>query len=59
MEIVASSNSDREIQEKIARYLSAAAQEIWTCDSFGNMEFHTLHGQILKSALFPEFPEKV
>jgi Uma2 family endonuclease len=59
VEVVSPSNSDREIQEKTALYFASGAREVWTCDSFGNLDFYDEHGSIPSSTLFPSFPEKV
>ena len=59
VEVVSPSNSDREIQEKIALYLEAGAREVWVCDAFGNVDFHSTSGAMKTSVLFPTFPEKI
>ena len=59
VEVVSSSNSKREIREKIESYLSQGAIECWVCDEKGNMSFYTASGGIEKSAMAPDFPARI
>jgi Uma2 family endonuclease len=59
IEVISSSNSKREISEKIALYFNQGALECWTCDEGGNMQFCAPGGPLEKSALVPDFPVRV
>ena len=59
VEVISSSNSKREISEKIALYFNQGALECWTCDERGNMQFYAPGGPLEKSALVPDFPVRV
>ena len=59
VEVISSSNSKREISEKIALYFNQGTLECWTCDEGGNMQFYALGGPLEKSALAPDFPVRV
>jgi Uma2 family endonuclease len=50
VEIVSPSNSRREIDEKIAAYLAAGAEEVWVVDQDGNAAFWGAEGKRSKSA---------
>ncbi len=59
VEVISSSNSKREIREKMDLYFSRGALECWTCDEHGNMSFYTSSGGIGKSAIVPDFPARI
>lgn len=59
VEIVSPSNSSVELARKRKLYFSQGAKEVWICDLFGNVEFHTPAGESGTSALFPEFPANI
>ena len=59
VEVISSSNSKREIREKMEVYFSRGALECWTCDEHGNMSFHSREGQLEQSAIAPDFPARV
>lgn len=59
VEVISSSNSKREIREKMELYFSRGALECWTCDEHGNMSFHSREGQLEQSAIAPDFPARV
>lgn len=59
VEVISSSNSKREIREKIALYFSQGALECWTCDEQGKMTFYAPDGLLEQSVLAPDFPEYV
>jgi Uma2 family endonuclease len=40
-------------------YFQRGAQEFWLCDESGQMQFFDASGQIVKSRLCPEFPDRV
>ena len=46
IEVISSSNSKKEIREKIALYFSQGALECWTCNDRGNMNFYTPDGRL-------------
>ena len=52
-------NSDTEMEEKRKLYLAAGAKEFWLCDQGGRMEFFAPAGQIIHSALCPDFPAQL
>ena len=59
VEVASESNSARELNEKKALYFEAGAQEVWFCDTFGNMNFFTPAGQMATSPMCPGFPATV
>jgi Uma2 family endonuclease len=59
VEVISSSNSKREISEKIALYFNQGALECWTCDEHGDIRFYAPGGPLEKSALAPDFPVKI
>ncbi|HRX70046.1 MAG: Uma2 family endonuclease [Candidatus Competibacteraceae bacterium] len=59
VEVISSSNSKREISEKITLYFNQGALECWTCDEDGNMQFYAPSGPLEKSVLAPDFPVRV
>ncbi len=59
VEVASEGNSRRELNEKKALYFEAGAQEVWFCDTFGNMTFYTTEGETAASAMCPDFPRTV
>jgi hypothetical protein len=59
IEVVSSSNTKLEMEEKRELYLSAGAIEIWICDENGSVQFYDVAGQLKKSNLIPDFPSLV
>lgn len=59
VEIAPPSNSDRELTDKIALYFQRGAKEVWICNSFGNLAFHSSEGKLSASALIPDFPSEI
>lgn len=59
IKVISSSNSKREICEKIALYFSQGALESWACDEHGNMQFYAPEGNLEKSVLAPDFPMRI
>ena len=59
VEVLSPGNTDPEIQEKMALYFDAGAQEVWLCETSGAMKFFTGTKSIRASKLCPGFPAKV
>ncbi len=56
IEIISPSNSRKEIREKIELYTNQGAQEVWTCNLDGLMQFYTAKETLEHSTLIPVFP---
>jgi Uma2 family endonuclease len=58
VEVLSVSNPPAEIAEKIALYFEAGAQEVWTCDQDGTLEFHfSTPAEVRQgSEICPKFP---
>jgi len=61
VEVLSPGNTDAEIQEKIALYFDAGAEEVWICSASGAMKFMYPDAPrpIKTSRLCPAFPRKV
>ena len=61
VEVLSVSNTPAEIAEKIALYFEAGAQEVWTCDLDGTMEFHFSTPPEVRqvSEICPKFPSVI
>jgi len=61
VEVVSPSNTEAEIQEKLALYSDAGAKEVWTCAESGAMSFFGAKGvrPMRTSQLCPEFPKRI
>lgn len=59
IEVLSSSNTNIEMEEKRQLYISAGAIEFWVCTEDGDMMFFDANGQLKKSELIPAFPNKV
>jgi Uma2 family endonuclease len=59
IEVLSSSNTNSEIEEKKALYFAHGAQEVWLCNKQGQLEFYNLEQRIEQSALFPLFPTAI
>jgi len=60
VEVISPSNSEEEIQEKMALYFDAGAREVWICGIFGKMSFYAAGPRLIElSELCPEFPQEV
>jgi len=61
VEVLSPSNTDAEINEKIALYFDAGAREVWLCASSGAMKFlaHGIPQPMGGSQLCPAFPKQV
>jgi Uma2 family endonuclease len=58
VEVLSASNTAAEMAEKIALYFEAGAQEVWTCNQDGTLEFHFCAAPDVRHAseICPEFP---
>jgi Uma2 family endonuclease len=60
VEVLSPSNTEPEMQEKMALYFDPGAQEVWLCDQNGAMRFFGPGASPLGgSGLFPQFPKQV
>lgn len=61
VEVLSPSNTDAEIEEKMALYFDAGATEVWLCSASGEMSFTIRAGaQPMKaSRLCPAFPQQI
>ena len=60
VEIVSSSNSRSEINEKRALYFDAGAAEVWICNPDGHISFFAApHNQLPASSICPAFPGSI
>jgi hypothetical protein len=61
VEVLSVSNPPAEIVEKIALYFEAGAQEVWTCDQDGALEFHFPTPPEVRQAseICPKFPPAI
>lgn len=60
VEVISSSNSVKEMDEKRELYFESGAKEFWLCDKQGVMRFfHKDHGRLKSSELAPLFPKKI
>ena len=61
VEVISPSNTAAEMDEKMALYFDAGAQEVWMCASDGAMRFFSRGSSrpIRASRLCPEFPKQV
>ena len=59
IEVVSSSNTKIEMEEKRQLYLSAGAIEFWVCNEEGAVRFFDINGELKNSNLVPSFPNKV
>lgn len=59
IEVVSSSNTKLEMEEKRELYLSAGAMEVWICNENGHVQFFDAGGALDKSNLIPDFPNLV
>jgi Uma2 family endonuclease len=56
VEILSSSNTNAEMEEKMALYFNAGAKEVWLCNMDGRVRFFGMRGEMIRSTLVPEFP---
>ncbi|AFZ24459.1 hypothetical protein Cylst_2228 [Cylindrospermum stagnale PCC 7417] len=59
IEVKSSGNTWDEMEFKKNLYLEAKAIEIWLCNEQGEMKFYNEQGELDKSLLVPEFPQKI
>jgi Uma2 family endonuclease len=59
VEIISASNTLTEMEEKKDLYLAAQAEEVWLCDSEGNIKFYNQQGELQQSLLVPQFPKQI
>jgi len=59
VEVLSPSNTSAEIQEKMALYFDAGAQEVWLCETSGAMKFFANSKSIRASKLCPDFPRQI
>ena len=61
VEVVAPSDTEAEIQEKLALYFDAGAKEVWTCAESGAMSFFGARGArpMRASQLCLQFPKRI
>jgi len=61
VEVISPSNSEMEIEEKMALYFDAGAKEVWTCTESGAMNFFAARGSrsMRASHLCPQFPKRI
>jgi Uma2 family endonuclease len=59
VEIISTSDTQKEMAEKRELYFAAGAKEVWMCNENGAMSFFNAEQQLTHSVLVPEFPKKV
>jgi Uma2 family endonuclease len=61
VEVLSPSNTEAEIEEKMALYFDAGAREVWLCDQDGSMRFFIggATRPLRTSKLCPRFPRRV
>jgi Uma2 family endonuclease len=57
IEIISSSYTKNEMEEKKQLYLSAGAIEFWACNEEGEVKFFDADGPLNNSNLVPTFPD--
>jgi Uma2 family endonuclease len=58
VEVVSTSNTEDEMQEKKGLYFEKGAREVWICEN-GVMQFYNASGKLENSVLVPDFPKEV
>jgi len=59
IEVLSFSNTKQEINTKKSLYFEQGAVEFWICDSYGNVSFYTLDGEVERSGIAKGFPKNV
>lgn len=59
IEVLSMSNSEYEMKEKRKLYFEQGAKEFWICNEYGKVSFYDSKRKLVKSKMFPEFPNKV
>lgn len=50
VEVISSSNSRKEMEEKIELYLNQGAKEVWLCNQEGDLTYYSRSGKLEKSS---------
>ncbi|GAB6140707.1 Uma2 family endonuclease [Methylosoma difficile] len=56
VEIISSSNTQKEMADKRQLYFEAGAKEVWMCDEQGGMSFFNAQHPLIHSECVPDFP---
>ena len=59
VEVISPGNSTDEIDEMKALYFEAGAEEVWTCNATGEMNFFDPTGELQNSVLVTDFPSSI
>lgn len=59
VEVLSPSNTRDEMDEKMALYFDAGAEEVWFCELDGSMRYHSPQGALEQSQLCPAFPPAI
>lgn len=59
IDVISSSNSTKEMDEKRALYFATGTKEFWICDENGALSFFDKDSKLSKSSLVPPFPAKI
>lgn len=56
VEVLSSTNTQKEMRAKRQLYFERGALEVWLCDADGKLTFFDRTGPLERSTLFPDFP---
>lgn len=59
VEIISSSNTQKEMADKRQLYFEAGAKEVWMCDEQGEMSFFNAQHPLIHSECVPDFPLQI
>jgi len=59
VEVLSTSNSEREMKQKRKLYFEQGAKEVWICDEYGKVSFFDESGEMERSKIFADFPKSV
>lgn len=59
IEVMSMSHSIAEMTEKKALYFECGAQEVWICNSNGDIKFYSVQGRLNQSEIALNFPNKI
>ncbi len=59
VEVIAPSKREKAMKSKMSLYFETGAKEVWFCDDDANMRFFNPQGEMKRSGLFKEFPERI
>jgi len=59
VEVISSSNTNNEMQEKRLLYFENSSEEVWICEETGEMSFYNATGKLERSTLVPDFPDHI